>query len=552
LHIKIGPRSVPSRLVSAAAGRAFCLMLLVLLLPCSDIGLPAVVGYNVVDATNEPAILTDDERVRVEATSEIPWRAIVDLDIRFQGAIFDRGTCTGFFIGPRTVVTSAHCIYNHERNGYAAAVKVMPGRNSDFLPFGSQEVSLSSALNPFYVPQQWVDHGASSANDWRAQESDYGVITLPDDTLGSKVGPPWFDLLSVSEDALEGIVANVSGYPSDKSDPECDGTLIKRIPGCQLWTDGGRVIDVKPELDDENNDAKPNTIIVDAYMAEGQSGSPIWYYDGSSYNVVGIARSKNNRGAGGPWITEEVKRNILGIASPPQEDLLIQVKDFRTDRWRWWYNFAVRGLGRVLVKVDDATIMEAKGEEQSVVNASRVMLHGGCHQLEIQYERGQEPPAVGYGVWPDAANFDVKLPPCAEDSPKKPASPPEQVVRTFFDAVDRMEIDAAVETIAPVPGYRPVARAVLELYTAIIGGFNWDADFSRLQYEVISEDRRSARVLVWGTAVVRSTEDGSIISQVDDFAVEVPVSNFVVGWYIYVSPRDILPVLPDTMQQGQS
>ena len=69
-------------------------MLLVLLLPCSDIGLPAVVGYNVVDATNEPAILTDDERVRVEATSEIPWRAIVDLALRFPGALGSAHVCT--------------------------------------------------------------------------------------------------------------------------------------------------------------------------------------------------------------------------------------------------------------------------------------------------------------------------------------------------------------------------------------------------------------------------------------------------------------------------
>ena len=49
-----------------------------------------------------------DDRVRVANTSGVPWRCIAQLVIRYSDG--RQGFGTGWFAGPRTVVTAAHCL----------------------------------------------------------------------------------------------------------------------------------------------------------------------------------------------------------------------------------------------------------------------------------------------------------------------------------------------------------------------------------------------------------------------------------------------------------
>lgn len=111
--------------------------------------------------------------------------------------------------------------------------------------------------------------------------------------------------------------------------------------------------------------------------------------------------------------------------------------------------------------------------------------------------------------------------------------------------MDRLDVDSALETIAPVPGYRQVVGVLLQLYKGVMDGLNLDNDFSHLQYQVVSNDGRSARVLVWGPVIFRSTEDGSTVSELEDVEVQIPVSNCLIRWYIYISPRNISPETSD-------
>jgi len=270
------------------------LALVLLLLQASDVmTLPVAAAMGDTGQRIEGQVRpADDERVRVEATDEIPWRAIADLDVHFSGDIFGSfKTCTGFFVAPRIVVTSAHCIYDHQRNGYADEVKIMPGRNGRRQPLGSQTVSTDA----LYVPQRWIE--LRGGGDMHASEYDYGIITLPDETLGNQVGF-WFNLAGTDE--LPGHLVNVSGYPSDKFDLACP--LLRE--GCQLWTDAGYV-SFKDEL--------PRLAYYDAYTVKGQSGSPVWYVDDDGiYNVVAI-----NTGAvyavlsAGPRVTESMQQDII-------------------------------------------------------------------------------------------------------------------------------------------------------------------------------------------------------------------------------------------------
>jgi hypothetical protein len=204
------------------------------------------------------------------------------------------------------------------------------------------------------------------------------------------------------------------------------------------------------------------------------------------------------------------------------------------------YNFAIEGEGRVRVSIDDHLIIDtcpALGEDwKPNRSAERIRLDPGCHRVQLQYETAHGPPRLGISRWPESPDFDRVLPPCEQPPPEQPVNTPEQVVRTFFGAMDRLDVAAATETIAPVPGYRQVVEVVLGLYKRVMEGLNWDNDFSQLQYEVLSNDGRSAKVRAWGPVVIRNTQNGSIVSELDDFDVEIPVSNFLVRWYIYIRP----------------
>jgi hypothetical protein len=204
------------------------------------------------------------------------------------------------------------------------------------------------------------------------------------------------------------------------------------------------------------------------------------------------------------------------------------------------YNFATEGEGRVRVSIDDQLIIDtcpALGEDWKPNRyAERIRLDPGCHRVQLQYETAHGPPRLGISRWPESPDFDRVLPPCEQPPPEQPVNTPEQVVRTFFGAMDRLDVAAATETIAPVPGYRQVVEVVLGLYKRVMEGLNWDNDFSQLQYEVLSNDGRSAKVRAWGPVVIRNTQNGSIVSELDDFDVEIPVSNFLVRWYIYIRP----------------
>lgn len=207
--------------------------------------IPSPSGSLSIDGVIEP-----DERVRIEATTEFPWRAIADLDVHFPNGV---GTCTGFFIGPRIVATAGHCIFNSAEGGWAISIKVMPGRNSSSLPYGSQIVSTAS----LHVPSQWVDLNNSGY--------DYGAIILPDAILGSQTG--WFNLISLTDSDLTNRLFNIAGYPADKPDSACS-----IIPACQLWLDAESIGFVTDRI---------VSYAVDTYG--GQSGSPVWYFDGGWY-----------------------------------------------------------------------------------------------------------------------------------------------------------------------------------------------------------------------------------------------------------------------------
>jgi V8-like Glu-specific endopeptidase len=187
-----------------------------------------------------------DDRIRISPATAYPWRAICQLIITMANGSQSR--CTGWFIGPRTVMTAGHCVYSHTAGGWPQKITVIPGMDAARQPFGFQVgTSFRSVL------------GWTRDKNW---EYDYGAIILPNNTLGNRVG--WFGFADLSTSSLRNLLINNSGYPADK-------------PFGTQWFNAGRISRVTD---------RKLFYMVDTYG--GQSGSAIWRFRNGQRHAVGI------------------------------------------------------------------------------------------------------------------------------------------------------------------------------------------------------------------------------------------------------------------------
>ena len=198
------------------------------------------------------AVLGMDERVRINGTNAYPWR--VHASLRITAADGSGWIGTGWFIGPRTLITAGHvvCIKNNpipQRNGWVKRIEVMPGRNAAELPFGS------AISESFHSVRGWTENGDP--------EYDYGALQLPASApLGDTVG--WIGFAALSDAELQAAHVNISGYPGDK-------------PAGTQWYDHRAV--------DSVSDRK---VFYEIDTAGGQSGSAVYRIANGARHAVGI------------------------------------------------------------------------------------------------------------------------------------------------------------------------------------------------------------------------------------------------------------------------
>lgn len=218
------------------------------------------------------AVIGTDERVKITATRQYPWR--LNASLLITAADNSQWIGTGWFISPRTLVTAGHCVYiKHSgvpgRDGWVKKIQVMPGRNGTELPFGG------ITATEFWSVKGWGDNGQ--------ENYDYGAIILPapfPDELG-------FYGFGVFEDQqLLASTANIAGYPGDK-------------PKGTQWYDFRQVASVNPDK-----------VFYAADTAGGQSGACVYVVVDGQRTGIAIHTYGGNTANSGTRISSQVFANL--------------------------------------------------------------------------------------------------------------------------------------------------------------------------------------------------------------------------------------------------
>jgi glutamyl endopeptidase len=208
------------------------------------------------------SLIGHDDRVKVSDTTSRPWRMIAGLKLIPRAPLTSTYIGTGWFIGPKTLLTAGHCVHNAtDFNGWVGSIEVSAGRNGAEFPYGTV------AATKFFALQEWI---AGADPDY-----DIGCIQL-DQPLGDRVG--YFKIASLSDSDLENALVNVSGYPGDLDDGRTQyyhANRVLRSSARRIYYDvdtyGGQ--SGSPVWVQQTVDAEPQAIAVHAYGTAGTAPS---------------------------------------------------------------------------------------------------------------------------------------------------------------------------------------------------------------------------------------------------------------------------------------
>ena len=220
-----------------------------------------------------PGIGEVDPRTRVDINA-LPWRAIGKLQATTGNL---RVNCTGTLVGPATVLTAGHCVFNIRTQAYfpPSSLHFLIGYESG--RYAGEARGTQLVVGPGYDPKR---PGESFGSDWALITIDRRLGT-PDRVLTIRETPPEI-----------GTAAVIGGYSQDHpllltADAGC------RIVGLHVDPTGRRLL-------------HPNCT-----GTEGSSGAPLLVEDGGVWHVGGVQVAAERGVASGIAVMlDEVRKKL--------------------------------------------------------------------------------------------------------------------------------------------------------------------------------------------------------------------------------------------------
>lgn len=212
----------------------------------------------------------DDSRIVRTPTTLWPWRAIT------QSSSWPNGNdsrCTMTLIGPRHLVTAAHCLVNFGSSSWKSR-KLTPARDGITVsPYGSSQMTPNPPAGQdawYIVPDPWLDPATPDTID--KYQWDIGLVLMLD-RLGDQTG--WMGYGAYPASDLNQRNHLNRGYPSCRSDyvekPEGAGCQTARLYGDTRSCEIG-------DYHNPGSNGWNREYTVNCDISRGHSGSAIYHY----------------------------------------------------------------------------------------------------------------------------------------------------------------------------------------------------------------------------------------------------------------------------------
>ncbi len=220
-------------------------------------------------AADLPGLGPREARVGIDV-AVMPWSAVARVQV--PGA----SRCTGFILGPQTVVTAAHCTYSR--------------RLDHFLPPASVHVLLGYADGAFTRHAVAVSFHVANGYDPRVaggQGADIAVLTL-----AAPIAGPGEALVLIGQPIPRGSPLALGGYGQDRAE-RISADLSCKSLGYAASPDGRTML------------------MHDCAGTSGTSGGPILVQTSEGWRVAAVQVAGNRHGVGGSAVPAETIRAVL-------------------------------------------------------------------------------------------------------------------------------------------------------------------------------------------------------------------------------------------------